>query len=119
MVNTIASIQRDEAHSPFMLERLYNQVCSKCVDGDRSRAANLILGRDIRINGLLIVRTTSNARTLDPTRRRGGAPHKISVNPDLAVFAGHAHGSSESSCDTVPVLQLSARGRPAHCGRHC
>ena len=33
MVNPIhvASIQRDEAHSPFMLERLYNQVCSKCV----------------------------------------------------------------------------------------
>ena len=31
MKDTIASIQRDEAHSPFMLERLYNQVCSKCV----------------------------------------------------------------------------------------
>ena len=31
MEDTIASIQRDEAHSPFMLERLYNQVCSKCV----------------------------------------------------------------------------------------
>jgi hypothetical protein len=29
--DTIHSIQRDEAHSQFMLERLYNQVCSKCV----------------------------------------------------------------------------------------
>ena len=40
MEDTIASIQRDESHLPFMLERLYNQVCSKCVDGVLDLSSN-------------------------------------------------------------------------------
>ena len=33
MEDTIGSIQATKHFRPFMLERLYNQVCSKCVDG--------------------------------------------------------------------------------------
>ena len=120
MEDTIASIQRDEAHSPFMLERLYNQVCSKCVHYVRDLSYRVALSTTsvgsaldaayaALATALALLTTAFALRTADLAEPR--CPRRTTTLTDLCFCCAHRTLADQPHLPTRRPSYAS----PLHC----
>ena len=125
MVYIIASIQRDEAHSPFMLERLYNQVCSKCVHyvrdlSYRGALSTTSVGSDLDAayaalaTALALLTTAFALRTADLAELHG-----VLVEPQPSPTCPFAVRTAPSPTSCICRPAVLADPPPLPPPRHC